>query len=175
MGLRKNTVIKKIILLARISSILSVLLIYISGCSLEEFGNIATKTADKNVSDIGNYLGDGEQSITFDSYSAEDVISGPKDLEDNCYYDEKSGEYVSAAQYRANHLVDAIKIVWLPSCALSIFVGVIIRKLVKGSATIRRLGLFLEAGFPIIFSTLVYILCACADSSIIKIFNFFVR
>ena len=87
------------------------------------------------------------------------------------YYDEKSGQYVSKLQFDTNNFIDDLKRFWIPVCVLSFFIGFMIRRLNHTSATIRKMGFFIEIIFPALFTFVVYIICAFADSNLFDFFD----
>ncbi len=80
------------------------------------------------------------------------------------YYDEKTGEAISKTQYYAYHMTDAFKLYGLYVAIPCAGFGFIIRRVVKGSASIRKLGLVLEIGIPLLYILCTYILAAVADA-----------
>jgi len=155
-------------------SVVSLLLL--TGCSFTEFtsgvADFSNERAEQSNSTVQNYLETGEvPDIKFDTTSAGEVIEGNAPNGTNIYYDEKSGTYVSAAQYRANHFADSLKVIWIPVCVISFFFGFLIRRLNHSSAAIRKFGLLLEIIIPVALTVFVYIFCALADSSMMNIFD----
>ena len=152
------------------------LLLPISGCSVNDITNgvtgVSRNLVENSTSTVQSYL-DGEEApdVKFDTFSAGDAINGSNASGENYMFDEKSGMYVTPAQYRANHFADSLKLFWIPSCVIMFFFGFLIRRLNHSSAAIRRFGFFLEIILPIVLTTFVYIFCALADSSMMSIFD----
>ena len=146
----------------------------VSGCAFfDSVSELASQKTSDNAELINGFL-DGEDvdvNVRFDTPSASDVINGEYDPTAENYYDEKTGQYVSKAQYKANNLVDNLKTFWIPVCVISFFIGFMIRRINHSSATLRKVGLFLELIFPFLLTVLVYIACVLADSSMIDIFE----
>ena len=94
------------------------------------------------------------------------VIGGNKkqEVEEKRYLDEKTGKMVSEMQYKANHFVDSLKYYGLYVAIPSFAIGFLIRRIVHGSAAIRRIGFFFEVAVPIIYVILAYVLSAAADA-----------
>lgn len=148
--------------------------VVLNGCAvIDNATEFASEKTKENTELIDDYLNgeDVDLDIKFDTPSASDVINGEYDPTAENYYDEKSGEYVSKAQYKANNLVDSLKTFWIPVCVISIFIGFMIRRINHSSATLRKIGLFLEVVFPLLLTLLVYIASALADSSVINVFD----
>lgn len=146
----------------------------VSGCSfIDKASGLASEKNKENTELINDFINgeDVDVNVKFDTPSASDVINGEYDPTKENYYDEKSGQYVSKAQYKANNLVDNLKTFWIPVCVISFFIGFMIRRINHTSATLRKIGLFLEIIFPILLTLLVYIACALADSSMIDFFD----
>lgn len=153
-------------------------ILLITGCSaVDKFTNYAGDKTRENTELIDDFINgeDVDVSVKFDTYSAQDVMNerggGYDENGGRTYYDEKSGQYVTRAQFRANSFVDALKQFWVPACLVMFVLGFTIRRINHSSATIRRFGLLLEIIFPIALTTVVYVVCAIADSDFVNIFD----
>ena len=80
------------------------------------------------------------------------------------YYDEKSGETISEVQYKAYTFTDAFKKYGLYVAIPCACIGFLIRRLVKSSASLRKLGLVLEVAIPLVYIVLAYVISAIADA-----------
>jgi hypothetical protein len=79
------------------------------------------------------------------------------------YYDEKTGESISKVKYYANHITDGIKYYGM-FIAIPCFVGgFLIRRLVKGSAKIRKIAFVFEIWVPVAWIVLAYLMSFFAD------------
>ena len=136
-------------------SIILFLVLFLPGCSMED---ITSFTNDKVASDQERLYslssdpeGKGAQAVERAGREARDC------------YDEVSGTYVTRSQYYAYNVTDAVKhygwYVALPCFLL----GFTVRRLVHSSASVRKLGLFLELWVPLIYVFLAYVLSAVAD------------
>ena len=149
-----------------------------TGCTaINKITNYAGEKTRENTEIIDDFINgeDVDVGVKFDTYSAQDVINEHDGVygesDGRIYYDEKSGQYVTRAQFRANNFVDALKQFWGPCCLALFVLGFTIRRINHSSATIRRFGLLLEIIFPAVLTTVVYVVCAIADSDFINIFD----
>ena len=127
---------------------------FISGCSVDE---IRDWTNDKVALDQEELY-----SLASDPNGEGQKAVGEAGKKTREYYDEVTGLQVSRAQYYAYHITDAVKYYgWY--IALPCFcVGFLVRRLVKGSASLRKLGLFLELWVPLIYILIAFVLSAVA-------------
>ncbi len=158
------------------AAVLGTMIIFLTGCSgqslIDGAGQVSQKLVDKSTSTIQGFVEDGDApDVKFDSYSASDAVDGVGPTGEQYYFDEKSEEYVTAAQYRANHMADSLKLFWIPVSVLSFLFGFLIRRFNHSSAAIRRFGFFIEIIVPVILTIVVYVFCALADSSMVDIFD----
>lgn len=149
--------------------------ICLGGCTfVDNITNMASNKTQDNTEMIDDFIHgkDVDVNMKFDTPSAADVIDGEYDPSaDMGYYDEKSGQYVSKAQFNINSFIDNLKTFWIPVTMMSFFIGFMIRRLNHSSATLRKIGFFFEVIFPILLTTFVYIACALADSSMVGFFD----
>ena len=79
------------------------------------------------------------------------------------YFDAKSGQMVTEAQYKAYSAVDNIKLYGFWIALGSFSLGFIIRRFVQNSVMIRRFGLLLEVAIPVVYILLAYVGSYVAD------------
>lgn len=130
-----------------------------SGCSIREF-------SDNMMVDQGtlNRVADPQSEMDYrDEAKREMDVYG--DLADDAkvYYDEKTGDAVSEVQYYAYNITDGFKYYGIYVTIFLAAVGFLLRRFVRNSASIRKLGLMLEIGIPVIYVVLAYVLSAIAD------------
>ncbi len=166
--------VRSLALILAIVLVIMSLLPILTSCGLYEQAQQQFKETEQMAHDVvaGNDV-TLENTIKQDHLSAGDVISGVNNDGETVYYDEKSGEYVTGAQMRANGFADSLKAVWPPVSIVSFALGFLIRRFVKSSATIRKLGLLFEIGIPVLLTIVVYVVCGMADSSMVHFFDGF--
>ncbi len=126
--------------------------VMMTACGVEEFTQ-QMMADDDFISEVSDPAGDadamGELSREADVYQV--------------YYDEKTGMAVSKVKYYSNNIADGVKyygiFIALPSCVI----GFLIRRLVKGSAGVRKFGFVLEIWIPIAWVVLAYVISFLAD------------
>ena len=153
-----------------------ILMLSLSGCTfIDNVSRMASDKTQDNTELIDDFIHgeDVDVNVKFDTPSASDVINGEYDPSagGEMYYDEKSGQYVSKTQFDINSFIDNLKTFWIPVCMISFFIGFMIRRLNHTSATLRKIGFFLEIIFPVLLTTFVYIACALGDSSMVSFFD----
>ncbi len=79
------------------------------------------------------------------------------------YFDDKTGAYVTMAQYYAYNITDAFKLYGLYITIPCFGIGFLIRRFIKNSASLRRLGLVMELAIPFLYVLLAYVMSAIAD------------
>lgn len=135
--------------------ILIALPVFFAGCSFTDIANnelVQSKT-DKDVQQI-NQLANNP--------APDDPVSSTAGPEQG-YYDKKSGKMVSKTAYYTNNVTDAIKLYGGYFTLFSAVIGFLIRRLVKNSVAVRRLGLALEVGVPIAYFVIIYGMSYIAD------------
>ena len=79
------------------------------------------------------------------------------------FYDKRTGQAITQAQYYANNITDAVKFYGIYITVVCAVIGFLIRRLVLNSASLRRMGLVLEVFIPIAYIILTYGLAFLAD------------
>lgn len=144
----------------RIAVMAMLAMLLLQGCSLQRFVN-NMMAGDDVLSDVTDPSADlsyeDELAREAGAYSAEADAA-------KVYYDEKTGLAVSKAQYYAYNITDAVKYYGIYIAIPCAIVGFMMRRLIRNSASLRKLGLVLELGIPIAYVILAYVLSAVADS-----------
>ena len=140
--------------------LLALMLCLCTGCSLQRFMNnmMAPDELLEDVADPNTQLDyKDEAARQAGAYQAEADAA-------KTYYDEKTGLAVTKVQYYAYNITDAFKYYGLYIAIPCAVIGFLMRRLIRNSASLRKLGLVLELGIPIAYVVIAYILSALADS-----------
>ena len=151
----EQTYIKKTVIFVLLLSAM-----LLQGCSLQRFVN-NRMAGDDILGDVtdpnSDYSYEDEIAREVGAYEAEGQAA-------RTYYDEKTGLAVSKVQYYAYNITDAFKYYGIYIAIPCAIVGFLMRRLIRNSASLRKLGLVLEVGIPIAYVILAYVLSAVADS-----------
>lgn len=132
----------------------------LSGCSVSRFVDNMTMSDEQfnNVVGIGGGTRDLDSEIERekDAYGVE--AEAAKE-----YYDEKTGVVISETQYYAYNITDSFKKYGLYIAVFFFAVGFLMRRLIKNSASLRKLGMVFEICIPLVYILLAYVLSAIAD------------
>ena len=122
---------------------------------------------------VDNMVMDDESFRSFTDPSADKDLNAEVDREMNAYrteadaakqyYDEKSGQAITTTQHYAYDISDNFKHFGFYVAIGSFAIGFLIRRFVRNSASIRRLGFVFEIWIPVLYVLLVYIIAAVAD------------
>lgn len=151
----KQTYLRRIAII-----VMSLMLCLNVGCSIQRFANnmMAPDELLDSVADPNSELDyKDEAAREAGAYQAEAQAA-------QTYYDEKTGLAISKVQYYAYNITDAFKYYGLYIAIPCAVIGFLMRRLIKNSASLRKLGLVLELGIPIAYVVFAYILSAVADS-----------
>lgn len=132
---------------------LSVLLL--SGCSFQQKYDQHVANDDKTLNSFLN-----SEVIDYSVYKDEVDVNAQ---DAKVYFDEKSGQMVTEAQYKAYSVVDNIKYYGFWIALGSFSIGFIIRRFVQNSVNVRRFGILLEVAIPVVYVLLAYIGSYVAD------------
>lgn len=134
---------------------LVIMALALAGCSFEDIDGFVGEKVLSDQEDIYSLAtdpeGEGREAV------------GKAGETTKRYYDEVTGLEVSRAQYYAYHVTDAVKTYGLYIVIPSFVLGFAVRRLVHGSASVRKLGLFLELWVPFLYWVLTFVLSALAD------------
>lgn len=124
-----------------------VILLFLTSCNANEIVYKATHGSEA-VSDIAH-------GGTVDPQGAI--------AEEKQYIDQKTGQTITAAQNEWNNRSDRFKLYGLYIAMFSFVFGFLIRRLVRSSAFLRRLGLIMEIAIPFFYVLFAYLLAMFAD------------
>ena len=115
-----------------------------------------------SIEDVQDYLDVSTQTIKSVADGNPDA-SGMKEYAKE-YVDEKTGQTVTATQFRVNSISDALKKYGVMVAIPCFVFGFLLRRILKGSSTIRRVLLFIEIGIPFFWFVITYVTAFIGDS-----------
>ena len=133
--------------------------LFLQGCSIQRFVN-NMMAGDELLDDVS----DPQSELSYEDEMARQAGAYTGEAQAaKTYYDEKTGMAVSKVQFYAYNITDAVKYYGIYIAIPCAIVGFLMRRLIKNSASLRKLGLVLELGIPIAYVILAYVLSAVAD------------
>ena len=133
----------------------------LTGCSMQSIEQHATNVVVEPNNVMQNRVSNNTK--TFINKVIGNGVSQEDFQSNTTFYDKRTGQAITQAQYYANNITDAVKFYGIYITVVCAVIGFLIRRLVLNSASLRRMGLVLEVFIPIAYIILTYGLAFLAD------------